>query len=212
MRGNVAKPSAEPAAYDESVFLNCPFTPDYAGLMRAYVFAVMYCGLRPRCARENDNGGEIRFDKLLRIIRTCRWSIHDLSFTQLDAASGLARFNMPFELGLFLAAQRYDRRQRDKECVIFEKTAHETKRCLSDISGQDPRVHDMSADLVVREVRDWLRTARGEILPGPDAVSERFSLFENDYPVICKALGLSPDAAAFVDLCEVVRGWIAENG
>ncbi len=199
-------------AYDESVFINCPFTPDHAWLLRAYVFAVMYCGLRPRCAREGEDGGEVRIDKIVRIVRTCRWSIHDLSYTGLDPNSGLARFNMPFELGLFLGAQRFGPSQRDKQSVIFERAAHDTKKCLSDISGQDCRVHGASTESVVRQVRDWLRTARGVQLPGSDAVAERFALFENEFPALCAALRLNPNDIVFVDLCEVARGWIAENG
>lgn len=209
----MARPRADRAAYDDSVFINCPFTPDYAHLLRAYVFAVMFCGLRARCAREGDDGGEIRLDKIIRIIRGCRWSIHDLSFNGLDGDSGLARFNMPFELGLFLAAQRFgDRLQRDKQSVIFEGVAHDTKICLSDISGQDCRIHGLLPETIVREVRDWLRTARDEILPGPDAVSERFILFEQDFPGICRTLGLSVKTIIFIDLCVVVRNWLAENG
>lgn len=209
----MARARADRVAYDESVFINCAFTPDYAGLLRAYVFAVMYCGLRPRCAREGDDGGEIRFDKIIRIVRGCRWSIHDLSLNGVDAASGLARFNMPFELGLFLAAQRLGPRdQRDKQCVIFENTEHDTKKCLSDIAGQDCRVHGMAAGVIVSQVRDWLRTARGEPLPGGEVVAKRFTVFELDYPGMCATLGLDAARPVFVDLCEVVRGWIAENG
>lgn len=209
----MARVRADRVAYDESVFINCAFTPDYAGLLRAYVFAVMYCGLRPRCAREGDDGGEMRLDKILRIVRGCRWSIHDLSLTGVDAASGLARFNMPFELGLFVGAQRFGPPdQRDKQCVIFESTEHETKKCLSDIAGQDCRVHRMSTDTIVSQVRDWLRTARGVPLPGGEVVASRFAVFELDYPDMCKALGLDATTPVFVDLCEVVRGWIVENG
>lgn len=120
---------------------------------------------------------------------------------------------MPFELGLFLAAQRFGNpQQRGKQSVIFERTAHDTKICLSDISGQDCRVHGLLPETIVREVRDWLRIVRDEMLPGPDVVSERFALFEQDFPGICGALGLNRDSIVFVDLCVVVRNWIAENG
>lgn len=206
------RPRANRVAYDESVFINCPFTADYADVLRAYVFAAMYCGLRPRCAREADDGGENRLDKIFRILRGCRWSIHDLSYVGLDPASGVARFNMPFELGLSLAVQRLASNARDQQCVIFEAEAHKTKQCLSDISGQDCRVHDRSPQTIVREVRDWLRTARGQPLPGAEAVGEKFNLFEADYPATCVALHLDPQAIVFVDLCEIIRGWLAENG
>ena len=43
---------------------------------------------------------DLRLLKILCIIGECRLGIHDISRTELDAASGLPRFNMPLELGL----------------------------------------------------------------------------------------------------------------
>jgi hypothetical protein len=59
-----------------------------------------HCGFRPRCALELDDSAEVRIDKILRKIAECRFGVHDLSRTELDAASALPRFNMPLELGL----------------------------------------------------------------------------------------------------------------
>jgi hypothetical protein len=61
---------------------------------------VYRCGFTPRCARENDDGGEVRIDKICRIIRDSPYGVHDISKTEPDPDSGLPRFNMPFELGL----------------------------------------------------------------------------------------------------------------
>ena len=69
------------------------------------VFTVLRSGFIPRCALELDDGSDNRFDKICRIIAECRLGIHDISKTELDAKSKLPRFNMPLELGLFLAAK-----------------------------------------------------------------------------------------------------------
>lgn len=55
--------------YDRSVFLNCPFDEAYQPVFRALVFGVEDCGLRVRSALEADNGGEVRIEKINRIIR-----------------------------------------------------------------------------------------------------------------------------------------------
>ena len=47
---------------------------------------------------------ETRIDKIARIIRESRLSVHDISRVELDAASDLPRFNMPFECGLAMGA------------------------------------------------------------------------------------------------------------
>lgn len=200
------------SSYAESVFINCPFSPDYAPILRAYVFAVMDCGLRPRCARETDNGADIRVEKILQLIQGCRLSIHDLSYTALDPDSDLARFNMPFEFGLAMAADRIQPGRPPRQFVIFEAVSHDTKKCLSDVSGQDCRTHDRSPERIVSEVRDWLRTAHGRSLPGPDLILERHIRFEQDFPDLCRRLGLRPASMVFADMCELIRNWIAENG
>lgn len=202
--------AADPPSYDASVFINCPFSADYAAIFRAYVFAVMYCGLRPRCAREADNAGEVRFEKIIRIMRGCRWSIHDLSMTGVDHVSGHARFNMPFELGLFLGAQRFGGgAQRDKQCLILEAEAFTTQRCLSDVAGQDCKAHNMSPEIVVGEVRDWLRTALSVAAPSRGAAIDRFLGFESDLGSFCDEMGVQKDHLLFVDLCQIIKTVLA---
>ena len=89
------------------VFINCPFDIDYSPIFDALVFVVYACGFRPRSARELDDNGQTRIEKLYNIIDECRFGIHDLSRTELDQVNRLPRFNMPLELGIFLGAKRY---------------------------------------------------------------------------------------------------------
>ncbi|MSP03330.1 MAG: hypothetical protein EXR07_20150 [Acetobacteraceae bacterium] len=96
------RPSRGVAAdYDKNVFINCPFDESYLALFRALIFAVFECGPRPRCALEVYDAGEVRIQKIARIVRDCRWGIHDISRTELNAR-GLPRFNMVSEPGLFI--------------------------------------------------------------------------------------------------------------
>lgn len=66
-------------------------------------------GFVARCALEEDDAGEFRLSKIERIIEECRFGINDLSAVALDVVTGLPRFNMPLELGLFLAVSDSDR-------------------------------------------------------------------------------------------------------
>lgn len=90
--------------YAANVFINCPFDAAYKSLFEAITFAILACGNRPRCTLEIDDGSEVRIDKVFRIIAECQYGVHDISRTEVTAASGLPRFNMPLELGIFLAA------------------------------------------------------------------------------------------------------------
>lgn len=89
-------------SYDLSVFINCPFDAKYRSLFQAAIFAVFDCGYVPRCALEVYDSGQVRIDKIVGLIKRCRFGIHDISRTELDRKSRLPRFNMPLELGIFL--------------------------------------------------------------------------------------------------------------
>lgn len=100
----VRKPSTN---FQRNVFINCPFDDSYTRFFNAIVFAVHDVGFIPRCALEASNAGQYRLDRIMDIISECKYSIHDLSHTALDAATNLPRFNMPFELGLDLGCRRF---------------------------------------------------------------------------------------------------------
>ena len=97
-------------AYNDSVFLNVPFDKKYARLSNALIFAVHDCGFVARSAREVEDSAQGRVEKILSIIEQSKFGIHDISRAGLDRATGLARFNMPLELGFFLGAQPRARR------------------------------------------------------------------------------------------------------
>ncbi|KQV44681.1 hypothetical protein [Duganella sp. Root336D2] len=93
--------------YNDNVFINCPFDEEFKPLQNAMVFAIFDCGFVPRCALEENDGADIRLDKIKRLIQSSRYGVHDISRTELDPANSLPRFNMPLELGLFLGARQY---------------------------------------------------------------------------------------------------------
>lgn len=78
----------------DAVFINVPFDRRYKKLFDGLVFAVHACGFVARCAREQDDGSQVRVDKLYDIIADCRYGIHDLSRTSLDSANRLPRYQI----------------------------------------------------------------------------------------------------------------------
>ena len=62
-------------------------------MFRAIVFAVVDCGYQPRCALEAIDGGDVRLQKIERIIEESKFGIHDLSNMSLDPITHLPRFN-----------------------------------------------------------------------------------------------------------------------
>ena len=88
-----------PPAYEKSVFINCPFDPEYRDLMLASVFSVSAHGFVPRSARETQGDADPRFSRILTTIAASKYSIHELSRSTGEGGENLARFNMPLELG-----------------------------------------------------------------------------------------------------------------
>src|SRR6266852_3913264 len=187
--------------YAQRVFINCPFDSEYKPLFEAIVFAVLSCGFRPRCALEIDDSSEVRIDRIFKIIAECKYGIHDISRTQVTSASGLPRFNMPLELGMFLAAKRFGTgKQRRKVCLVLDTMPYRYQQFISDIAGQDIQVHNNSAREAITVVRNWLRNAsRSTILPGGMEIYRRFQLFEQKLPALCVELKVQRNELTFND-------------
>lgn len=196
--------------YASSVFVNCPFDDTYKPLLEAIVFAIFDCGFAPRSAMEVDDGADVRFQKIQRLISASKFGIHDISMTEIDAATGLPRFNMPLELGVFLGARVYGQgQQRKKNCLILDRDRWRYRDFISDIAGHDIRGHNDDQDRVIAAVRDWLNAASGrKTIPGGRAIARRFREFEADVPQMCEDLDIEPDELTYNDFANMVSSWL----
>ncbi|HEU4558782.1 MAG TPA: hypothetical protein VFS20_13070 [Longimicrobium sp.] len=199
--------------YGRNVFINCPFDVEYQPLFRAVVFAVLDYGLYPPCALERDDGSEVRIEKIRRIVAESQFAIHDISRTELDDETGLPRFNMPFELGIFMGAKWFggDEHQR-KSCVIFDRERYRYQAFCSDIAGQDIRAHRCEEREVIRGVRNALRTWCPEReLPGAAVTFERYLRFDAALMQLADRMGLDANDLSFSDFTSLVGEWLRVN-
>ena len=199
------------ARYDESVFVNCPFDDAYRHIFDSIVFAIHDCGYIARCALEVDDASEARIEKISRIIASCRFGIHDISRTEPDPVTGLPRFNMPLELGMFLGAKRYGRaEQKLKICLVLDVERYRYQKFISDIAGQDVAVHGGEPARAIRAVRDWLNTAAPSSvrIPGGRAIAARYEIFRNELPSLCAKTSLKADELTFSDYLLQVEEWL----
>lgn len=123
------------------VFLNIPYDPKFERLFLAYIAGISAYGMVPQATLQITDSSR-RLEKILKLARSCTYSVHDLSRVQLDAKKPrVPRFNMPFELGLCVA----DANQKDNQkqnWFVFEAVANRLDKSLSDLRGTDPRIHD----------------------------------------------------------------------
>ena len=200
-------------SYNYSVFINCPIDTAYRPIFRAVLFAVLRCGYSARCALEEDDSSEIRLSKIFRMISESRFGIHDLSRTELDRRSHLPRFNMPFELGIFLAAKHFGRNEHDRKvCLVFERRRHSYETFLSDIKGQDIVAHRNDPRTAVANVRNWLASnSPRRRLQGGHAVWTDYRTFSRWLPRQCRIVNLRENDLTFGDYVNLVYEWIENH-
>jgi hypothetical protein len=195
---------------NKNIFINCPFDPEFKGLLDAIVFAVLDIGYVPRCSLEGDNAAQIRFDKICSIIRESDYSIHDISYVRLDPRTRLPRFNMPLELGLYLGCRVFGGVGHGaKNCLILDKEQYRYMKYISDISGQDIHAHKNKAEKAVHEVRDWIvnLASSPDKIPSGAVIWNRYEDFKKDLPQICGKIDKNHKQLTFVEYVDIVRKW-----
>lgn len=195
-----------------SVFINCPFDDDYRSLYRAIIFAIHDCGFIARSAQEADDAGEVRIEKIKRIVKECRFGIHDISRTELDEINHLPRFNMPLELGLFLGARWFGSgRHKEKKLLVLDTQPYRYQKFCSDLSGQDIRAHHGRPEQAIGRVRDWLNGYSDETIPGGDRIFSRFRTFTKQLPLYCEPYYLTPAKLKYRDYVTFLTHWLEAN-
>jgi hypothetical protein len=197
---------------NDYVFVNCPFDTEYMPLLQAIIFCIYRCGFYPQTALAEDDASDIRLDKIIRGIRSCKYGVHDISRTELNA-NNLPRFNMPFELGIFFGAKRFGNKlQKGKVALIFEREKFSYQEYISDLNGIDTKEHKNDPDLVIEKLRNWLKTnSKRSTIPGPAIIKKEFKEFTAKLPKIVELAGLYINDIPFNDFCKIVEEAVRAN-
>lgn len=173
----MAKKRPRPAGKENAkhaVFLNIPYDPPFKDLFLAYMVGIKAYGLIPRATLEIP-GGARRLDRIAALIRSCTYSIHDLSRVELDPVPpATPRFNMPFELGLAVA---FHWRQNTKHTwFVFETERWRIQKSLSDLNGTDVYIHGGTSEGVFRELATaFVRVTRQPTVKQMQAIYEEIT-------------------------------------
>lgn len=134
----------------QNAFLNIPYDDAFQSLYLAYIAGITAFGLVPRATLEIP-GGARRLDRIFDLIRSCRYSFHDLSRVELDLRRpATPRFNMPFELGLAVAWEKLNPGQH--VWFVLEAKSRRLHKSLSDLGGTDVYIHGGNPPGVFREL------------------------------------------------------------
>ncbi len=167
--------------FDKNVFVNCPFDDEYRPLLRPLLFTISYLGFQPRIALEELDSGAPRIQKIVNLIRSSRYAIHDLSRLQARQRGEFYRLNMPLELGIDVGCRVFGRAPLNlKRCLILEVQRYRYQAAISDLAGCDIAVHGGSQEAIVTEVRNWLSSKTSTPAAGPARVWTAFLDFMSD--------------------------------
>jgi|SRR5437588_5070458 len=132
----------------QAVFLNIPYDEAFTSIYLAYMVAVSSLGFVPRATVGIH--GTTRLQRIAELIKTCEFSIHDLSRVQIDRnPPATPRFNIPFELGLAVA---WSWSHPTHRWVVFESKERRIQKSLNDLNGTDVFIHGGAIEGVMREM------------------------------------------------------------
>lgn len=179
-----------------SVFLNIPYDHAFENLLLAYISGLSAFGFAPTATLEIPFSRR-RLERIITLIESCEYSIHDMSRVQLDRKSPRTpRFNMPFELGLTVAI-----RNPKHSWIVCETVRHRIKKSLSDIDGTDVYIHDGTVAGVFRELCAAFVRAR----PKPTVLQmmQIYRILRSEFKATLKRAGAKDpfNARVFTDLC-----------
>jgi hypothetical protein len=200
------------AARDRTVFVNCPFDAGYKPLFDAITYCVRSCRFEVANALEVSDAGEARLTKITRLIAQSRFSIHDISRIELDADSGLPRFNMPIELGIAIGARYLGRAEVSNHLLlVLDAERFRYQRFASDLAGADIREHHGKVAGVIAAVRDFLAPHVDEALPGADAIGSALAAFERELPAFAAAASQRLDEVTYTDRMRHLASFLGER-
>ncbi len=111
---------------------------------------------------------------------------------------------------MFFGCRRFgSKAQRNKISLVLDIEPYRYQKFISDIAGHDIRSHAGDPDQGITVVRNWLATASQRAnIPGGAEVVKRYKRFRDDLPRLCQEASLQPDVLTYIDLSNLIVGWL----
>jgi hypothetical protein len=171
-------------------------------LLLAYMAGLTTHGLRPRAALEI-TGGERRLNRIIELVRRCRYSVHELT----PPVGGL-RLNMGFELGL--AVSHYELNPSAHTFFVFETRRGRLARTLSDLNGTDIHIHGGKRARLFGELANAF--VRSKRQPSVAEMERVFAGLKELQPAILQSAGArTPFTARVFDDLRLVAAKLSGN-
>lgn len=201
--------------FERSVFINCPFDEEYEHILQAILFCLVRFGLTPRLAKERRDAGEPRIQKILELVQSSKYSIHDLSRSQAREEGEHYRLNMPFELGIDIGSRYFGQVPlSEKAILVLVEHPHRYQPAISDLAGSDFDAHHGDYQKAVRKVRNWLMELSGFETVGANRILSEYEDFQAWYLKEQREAGFSDEDIQDYSTAELLQAmfhWIDQE-
>lgn len=201
--------------FNTNVFINCPFDKKYRKLLDPILFTCIYVGLEPKISKLEDSGS-IRIKEIIKLIKESKFSIHDLSRMKSSKPNELARFNMPFELGLDLGIRETNSKFKGKKCLILDIDRYRYQAALSDIGGSDIFSYGKRNQVanIIQRLRDWFTTVVNPVQPSSSHIYQEYTEFVSDLQINLLAFNYNKSDIENLTISEFIyyaKTWISNR-
>ncbi|MGB0788276.1 MAG: hypothetical protein ACPG7E_07310 [Marinirhabdus sp.] len=197
--------------FEQNIFINCPFDSAYKPILQTLVFGSVYLGYRPLLS-ETVNAANSRISGIQKLIAQAKYSVHDLSRMESSKKNELARFNMPFELGIDIGCRKFGKKNHRTKCfLIFDKERYRYQQAISDISGNDIEVHENEPEIALRKFRNWIRKIEERHIDSANKIWRLYNEFMGDFYDVAREDELSKDdmdEMPWDEFCYYIGEWV----
>lgn len=198
-------------AFEQNVFINCPFDKEYRPMLRAVFFCLIALDYRPQVS-ETNSSAENRLSGIIGLIGKSKYSIHDLSRMKASKKGELSRSNMPFELGLDVGCLNYGTKKHRKKCMlIFDKEQYRYQISLSDIAGSDIESHGGRPIAMIRKIRNWITGLEQRQVKSGNALWDFYNVFLGHFAIVMESEKISKedlDEMRWSEFRYIVERWV----
>ena len=99
------------------------------------------------------------------------------------------------------------------QLVVLDSKPYRYQATISDIAGQDIRIHHDSLNDAIRVVRHWLVTAsQRRSVPRVSAIHAHYRAFDKELPELCDRTGIDRDDMQFIEYTSLAASWLRAPG
>lgn len=124
----------------------------------------------------------------------------------------LARFNMPFELGLDIGCKRFgDGKMKEKYLLILDKIKFRYQKSISDLAGNDIEIHHDDPQVAIRKFRNWIRKITGAKTDSANKIWRLYNEFNGDFYILARSEELSTmdiEEMPWDEFCVYIAEWL----